>query len=113
MRSWSFKFNNEEEYNKASDQFVEMFKNSEDYKKKKIVIAGVKDKDESLKIFLSIYDSVAGSFIVSVSNAFDKNLKNAFCVIKADCKDINIELPTNCLIESWYDKEPINGENNG
>lgn len=110
MRSWSFKFNNEAECDKAGAAFMEMFKDTEDYKKRKIVLGRVKDKDDSFKIFLSIDDDVPGSFIISVSNAFEKNLKNVFCVVKADCKDINVELPTNCAINSWYDEEPAKKE---
>ena len=105
MRIWSFKFNNQDEYSKASAELIEMFKDTEDYKNKKIILGGATDKDGSLKIFLSIDDDVPGSFITSVSNAFDKNLKNVFCVVKADCKDINVELPTNCVINSWYEEE--------
>lgn len=110
MRSWSFKFNNEAECDKAGATFIEMFKDTEDYKNKKIILGRGVDKDGSFKIFLSINDDVPGSFITSVSNAFEKNLKNIFCVVKADCKDINIELPANCQILSWYDEEPAKKE---
>lgn len=107
MRNWSFSFDkNENEYNEAANALMEMFKDSEDYKKKKIVICGVKDKDETYKIFLSIEDTVPGSFIVSVSNAFEKHLTNAFTVVKSDCKDINVKLPIDCKINSWYEADP-------
>ena len=105
MRNWMFSFNNDEEYSVAGAQLVEMFKDSEDYKNKKIVVAGATDKDGTKKVFLSIEDSVPGSFIVSVSNAFEKNLENNFTAIKADCKDINIKLPKNTMISSWYTSE--------
>ena len=110
MRFWSFTFNTEEEYGIAANQFMDMFKDSEDYKKKKIVVGSLKEIDQVHKIFLSIEDSVPGSFIISVSNAFEKNLKNVFTIIKSDCKDINIELPTSCKINSWYEDDPVKAE---
>lgn len=104
MRNWSFTFNTEEEYNIAGKQFMDMFENSKDYKVKKIIICGVVDGD-SRKIYLSIEDTVAGSFLVTVVNAFDKNLKNIFTSVKADCKDMNIILPSDCKINSWWEED--------
>lgn len=113
MRNWSFTFNTEEEYNVAGKMFFELFKDSMDYKNKKIIIANGTDKDGTKLIFISIEDSVPGSFITSISNAFEKNLENNFTVIKADCKDINVKLPKDCKIYSWYtDETPSEAKKN-
>ena len=106
MRSYSFSFNNIEDSTKAFEALKIMFGDSEDFKKKKIVFCRVQDKEDSFKIFMSIEDTVPGSFSVIVTNAFDKNLKNVFTAVKADCKDINIELPLDCQITSWYEPDP-------
>jgi len=107
MRNWSFTFGKDKtKYNEAANSFMEMFKDSEDYKKKKIVICGVKDKDETYKIFLSIEDTVAGSFIVSTSNTTKGNLTNAFLAIKSDFKDIHVYIPVDCSVNSWYEADP-------
>ena len=101
MRNWSFSFGTKEESESAFMQLFEIFKEAEDFKKKRIIICKAEENGEN-KVFLSIEDKVPGSFIVSVSNAFEKNLKNAFSVIKADCKEGTIELPVDSKILSWY-----------
>ena len=107
MRNWSFAFDKKEDCDKAFDQFFEMFKECKEYGEKKVIFCRTNENTDTWKIYLSIEDVVPGSFIVSVSNAFDKNLKNAFTVIKADCKDIHVEFPTDCKIMSWYEKDLI------
>lgn len=120
MRSWSFVFENSDDAAKAFVALQDMFKDCEDFKKKKIFYCAMKDKDDDMyKIFLGIEDNVAGVFNVITMNAFEENRKNMFTVTKSDCKDINIELPKNCKIASWWepdrlrekDKETNKGEN--
>ena len=104
MRNWSFTFNNDKEYSIAGKQLMDMFQDTKEYKEKKIIICGMEDGDDR-KIYMSIEDTVPGSYIVSIVNAFDKNVKNVFTCVKAGCKDINVELPSNCKINSWWEED--------
>lgn len=106
MRSWSFTFEREDECDYAFKQAFEMFKGTEDFRKKKVIICKGNENDGVYKLFMSIEDRVPGSFIISTSNAFGKPMKNVFTSVKADCKDINIELPDDCKIMSWYEADP-------
>jgi len=107
MRSWSFTFENEEDAKKAFVGFQKMFKDCEDFEKRKIFYCSMKDKDKTYKIFLGIEDTVAGAFTITTMNAFDKCLKNVFTVTKADCKDIKVEFPENCKISSWWEADKV------
>jgi hypothetical protein len=107
MRNWSFGFKTEESYAEAANALMEIFKNSEDFKNRKIVLCGITDKDGSKKIFLSIEDNVPGSFVISTSNAYGKHLANGFLAIKPDCRDdINLKLPIDVTINSWWEEDP-------
>ena len=106
MRNWSFTLNNDKEYNEAANQLEEMFTNTKDYKDKKIIIGKMENGDQR-KIYLSIEDGVAGAFTITTMNAFDKGLKNVFTTTKSDCKDIRVEFPVNCTINSWYEEDVV------
>ena len=112
MRNWSFVFNNEEDAGKAFVALQELFKECEDFKKKKIFFCTLKDEEDNLyKIFLGIKDEVPGAFNVIAMNAFNENRKNMFVVSKSDCKDINVELPKDCKIASWWEADRTKSEN--
>ena len=108
MRTYCLTFNNEEEANNTFAQFAEKFKDCTDVTIKKILLykAKIDDENKTSKIFLSIEDSVNGSYIFANINMFDKPYKIVFSSVKADCKDMDVVIPIDCKIMSWYEPDP-------
>ena len=112
MRTYCFTFNTEEDTKKTFDQLFALFKDCRDFKEKKILFAKTVENNEN-KIYLSIEDTVAGSYSLIISNAFDKVLSIKFVVVKAECNNVNVELPGDVKIATyWAAEESKNGETN-
>lgn len=108
MRTWCLTFDNENDCNNTFAQFAEKFKDCADVKTKKVLVYKTKidDENNTCKIFISIEDTVNGTYNFTFMNAFDKPLKIAFTSIKSDCKDNNVDIPVNCKIMTWYEPDP-------
>ncbi len=112
MRTYCFTFNTEEDTKKTFDQLFALFKDCRDFKEKKILFAKTVENNEN-KIYLSIEDAVAGSYSLIISNAFDKVLSIKFVVVKAECNNINVELPGDVKIATyWAAEESKDGKTN-
>lgn len=108
MRTYCLTFDNENDCNNTFVQFTEKFKDCPDIKTKKVLLykANIDDENKTSKIFLSIEDSVNGSYIFANINMFDKPYKIIFSSVKADCKDMDVVIPTDCKIMTWYEPDP-------
>ena len=104
MRTICFGFKNEEERNAAFDQLFALFKDCKEFKEKKILFAKTVENNEN-KVYLSIEDSVAGSYSIIFSNAFDKVLSIKFVAVKSECNNINVELPGDVKIATYWAEE--------
>lgn len=112
MRTYCFTFNTEEDTKKTFDQLFALFKDCRDFKEKKILFAKTVENNEN-KIYLSIEDTVAGSYSLIISNAFDKVLSIKFVVVKAECNNVNVELPGDVKIATyWAAEETKDGKTN-
>ena len=112
MRTYCFGFKNEEERNAAFDQLFALFKDCRDFKEKKILFAKTVENNEN-KVYLSIEDSVAGSYSLIISNAFDKVLSIKFVAVKTECNNVNVDLPGDVKIATyWAAEESKDGKTN-
>ena len=111
MRTICFGFKNEEERNAAFDQLFTLFKDCKEFKEKKILFAKTVENNEN-KVYLSIEDSVAGSYSIIFSNAFDKVLSIKFVAVKSECNNINVDLPGDVKIATYWATEETENENN-
>lgn len=111
MRSWTFTLKNNEDAEKIFNGFAEMFKDSEDMKKKNIFYCRLTGEDGTYKVHLALLDKVNGTFNLTYMNAFDQPFKLVFTAIKSDCKDINIEIPADCGYATIWEPDPVKKEN--
>ncbi len=103
MRTWSFVFVNKEDCDKAFNQMFELFKNVEAFAEKKVIICRANENDGFWKVFLSIEDTVAGTYTVTTNITPDQKISNVLTTTKAESENVKVELPKDCKIISWYE----------
>ena len=101
MRNFYFTFKNEKERDYVFDEFVELFKGTKELETKDIVFCKV-SFDGTYKLYLSINDSVPGSFGITIMNSFGEPMKLMFMAVKAECGNIDVELPKDVMIGTDY-----------
>lgn len=117
MRNYYFTFKKEEDMNNALDQFYALFKGSKDYNDNNIILCKVSTKpsdtnpNPTYKVYMSIADTVNGSFGINVINTFNEPKKIIFYSVKADLNDVNVELPGDVMFASDYTSDPVKKEN--